>query len=227
MSSRRTVVLGRSSDLPYVDRVLVYSPIQYYRFNEPSPETTIIDYSGLANNGTYSSGGTRQDKLAPTGVLVNSFDGVTDLAEGGLFTDPVANEPFFTAGSFAVWVQIISIPGAGEEYWYRHKRGNIDLLGGIISDGHLYFDHVARTDFGVVVAGDWHHVGCCWDTNDTRWFFDGVKVNTQAGFTFADGGYSAYSFAYAAGAYANVAFAEMASFKSKLSDAAFLDLATA
>lgn len=214
--------------LPYSDRVLAYSPIQYYRFNEPAPDTTIIDYSSLTNNGTYSSGGTRQDKLAPTGVLVNSFDGVTDFAEAGLFVNPVTNEPFFGTGSVAFWLQVIAYPGTGEEYALRHRRGNMDMLCVVLDTGHVRFDQYGvGIDLGAVSAGSWVHVGCGWDGTDSRWFVDGVKIHTDAAAAFVDDGYVAYSFATAAGAYANVAFAEYACFKTKLADAAFADLATA
>jgi len=217
----------RESTLPYPDRVLSYSPIQYYRFNEPAPDTTIIDYSGLALNGTYNSGGTRQDKLAPTGVSVNSWDGVTDLAEGGLFTDPVDTEPFFATGSIAFWIQVIAYPGTGEEYALRHKRGNMDMLCVLLDTGHIRLDQYGiGTDMGAHTVGDWVHLGCCWDGTDSRWFVDGTKIHTGAAAAFVDGGYAAYSFAYAAGVYANMALAEYACFKTKLADAAFADLAT-
>lgn len=217
-----------STPASYPDRVLSYSPIQYYRFNEPSPDTTIIDYSGLAVNGTYNSGGTRQDKLAKTGVSVNSFDGVTDLAEGGLFTTPVVNEPFFATGSISFWLQVIAYPGTGEEYALRHRRGNMNMLCVVLDTGHVRFDQYGvGVDMGAVPAGSWVHIGCCWDGTDSRWFVDGVKIHTDVGITFVDGGYLAYTFAYAASIYANVAFAEYACFKTKLADAAFADLATA
>lgn len=219
--------------MDYPDRVLTTANadlIAYWRLNEADPlpggATGVADSSGkgylAAFTGQYTSGGDGQAYTHPFNHAVLGLDGVDDYVELGLLVDPVNTEPYFTNGSMAVWLYFEPDTG-GTNLLFWHKRGNFEQYVWQNGSGMAGMDGCGQS-YSLGALTGWHCLGMCWDSTDVRWFLDGAKVNTGAGFTFVDGGYSAHVVGYQGGVFSSMGVGEIAYWRAKLSDSNMIKL---
>lgn len=175
-----TVGLAGALNLPYVDEVLLDSPLLYWRLNDTSG-TTAADASGNSKTGTYVGSPT---KGVP--ALINAGTAV-DFSGTGQYVDGPAGDSTMQTGQYTVeaWVKTTNFVNR-----YLANRESLGvgakwrMILSYTNDGRITIsdDDTGRTleSPGRIDNGGAHHVVMVQDATTLRLYVDGAQVASGA-----------------------------------------------
>jgi hypothetical protein len=215
----------------YATKVLGYSPVAYWRFDETSG-TTAADSSGNNRTGTYS-GVTLNSTTFLNGDPVALWDGVNDVVTvtGGSLTslsDALGNGNEMTV---AFWIKFPALTSQPVIYAFDSSCTNYwSQLNSFSINSTLYFNRSCNTanilSFGGVTTNSWHFVTYTYSVsgNASRLYKNGSLVMSTTAPSLAETVSAMSIGGYASSNFANAYISNFAVFSSALSAVQIADL---